>query len=402
MSLIPVEEALARLLQGIDPVAVESVALASAGERILAEDVHATRTQPPFSASAMDGYAVVSSDTMSPDKPLTVIGEVAAGSSYQGTMQPGQALRIFTGAPVPDGATAILIQENARREGDQLFAHEPTREGQFIRPAGLDFKQGDALLTAGTKLDFRALSLAGAMNHAALPVRRRPLVAILANGDELVEPGETPGPNQIIASNQVGIAELVRRCGGQPLMLGIAPDDSADIGSRVARAIKEKADVLVTLGGASVGDHDLIQSTLGSAGMDLQFWRIAMRPGKPLMAGSIGPMRVLGLPGNPVSSLVCGLLFLKPLIEALLAQTAPAHKAEQTLPLGAPLKPNDMRQDYLRARIEVDNHGNKKLVANERQDSSMLSLLSASDALIVRPPHAPAAEIGEQVPYLLF
>lgn len=396
MSLIPIEKALERLLSGVEPRKTEYLPLLQAGGRVLAEDVSATRTQPPFSASAMDGYAVKAADTTNPDQPLKVIGEIAAGHNFSGTLQNGEALRIFTGAPVPEGADAILMQENARREGDNLFCNESVETGKFVRPAGLDFKQGDILLKQGRKLDFRELALAGAMNHATLPVRKKPLIAILANGDELVEPGETPGPNQIIASNQVGIAEFVREHGGEPMMLGIAPDDTAEITARVKQAIDAKADILVTLGGASVGDHDLIQGVLGEQGMELGFWRIAMRPGKPLMAGSLGPMKVLGLPGNPVSSLVCALLFLKPLLGAMLGHTEDATQLSQAV-LASDLPANDLRQDYLRASLSVAEDGQIQATPFGKQDSSMLALLTKAEALIVRPPHAPAAQAGERV-----
>ena len=401
MSLISIEEALSRLLKDVKPTTSEQLPLLEAGERVLAEDVAATRTQPPFTASAMDGYAVKASDTTNPETPLKVIGEVAAGYSFDGTMQAGEALRIFTGAPVPAGADAILIQENARRDGDNLYCQESVPIGKFIRPAGLDFKEGQVLLKAGDELGFRELSLAGAMNHAALPVRKKPVVAILANGDELVEPGQTPGPNQIIASNQVGIAEFVKNCGGTPMMLGIASDQPEEIAARVKQAIEAKADVLATLGGASVGDHDLIQDVLGAEGMELGFWRIAMRPGKPLMAGSLGPMKVLGLPGNPVSSLVCALLFLGPLLDKLLGRSVPqSNQGVIRATLTSDLPANDQRQDYLRASLRTDEHGDLTTQPFGKQDSSMLALLAKADALIIRPPHAPAAKAGEKVDLL--
>ncbi|SFT90912.1 molybdopterin molybdochelatase [Pseudovibrio denitrificans] len=401
MSLISIEEALDRLLKDVKPTASESLPLLEAGERVLAQDVAATRTQPPFSASAMDGYAVKAADTTDPERALKVIGEVAAGHNFDGTLQDGEALRIFTGAPVPAGADAILMQENARRDGDSLFCQESVTVGKFIRPAGLDFQEGQILLKAGAPLGFRELSLAGAMNHASLPVRKKPVVAILANGDELVEPGQTPGPNQIIASNQVGIAEFVKNCGGIPMMLGIAPDQPEEITARVKQTIKAKADVLVTLGGASVGDHDLIQDVLGAEGMELGFWRIAMRPGKPLMAGALGQMKVLGLPGNPVSSLVCALLFLGPLLDKMLGRSVPlANQGVTKATLTADLPANDLRQDYLRASLSTDAQGNLTTEPFDKQDSSMLALLTKADALIVRPPHAPAASAGEKVELL--
>ncbi len=398
MSLISIEEALERLLKNVVPTNSERLPLLEAGDRILAEDISATRTQPPFSASAMDGYALKAQDTTNSETALRVIGEVAAGHNFRGTLKSGEALRIFTGAPVPDGADAILMQENARRDGDNLYCLESVPEGKFIRPAGLDFREGQILLKAGDPLGFRELSLAGAMNHAALPVHRKPVMAILANGDELVEPGQTPGPNQIIASNQVGIAQFVKDCGGTPLMLGIAPDDPRQITARVKQAIEARADVLVTLGGASVGDHDLIQDVLGAQGMELGFWRIAMRPGKPLMAGSLGPMKVLGLPGNPVSSLVCAILFLRPLLDSLLNRSTPSasHSMAKAI-VSVNLPANDLRQDYLRASLKTDKTSNLVAEPFEKQDSSMLALLAKADALIIRPPHAPAVKAGETV-----
>lgn len=400
MSLISVEAALKSLLAGVKQTNIEQVPLLDAGARVLAKDVRATRTQPPFSASAMDGYAVRASDTTRANDPLRVIGEAPAGQAYKGSLKQGEALRIFTGAPIPDGANAVLIQENAHRDGEMIYALQPVDEGKHIRAAGLDFSQDDTLLHAGQQLDYRALALAGAMNHPTLPVYCKPRVAILANGDELVEPGQIPGPNQIIASNQIGIAELVRRSGAIPVMLGIAPDNEQEIAKRVTKAITLNCDILVTLGGASVGDHDLIQKTLGNAGMDLEFWRIAMRPGKPLMAGSIGEMKVLGLPGNPVSSLVCGLLFLVPLIQTMLGQSPATNPTDHpVLPLASPLPQNDMRQDYVRARI-VSDSGRETLQPFKTQDSSMLSLFHQSQALIIRPPHAPEASEGKEVPYI--
>ncbi len=262
----------------------------------------------------------------------------------------GETVRIFTGAPVPAGTDTILIQENAEREGERITVLENPSKGAFVRPAGLDFSEGDVLLQPPLKLAYRHLALAAAMNHAVLPVHRRPKVAILATGDELVRPGTEPGPDQIIASNHAGIAALVEDCGGQPLDLGISPDEPVALANHVRRAITEKADILVTLGGASVGDHDLVQSVLGQEGMDLAFWRIAMRPGKPLMAGRLGGTKVLGLPGNPVSSLICGLLFLKPLMQAMLGQT-PEQSGPQRAILASSLPENDRRQDYVRATL---------------------------------------------------
>lgn len=396
MSLMPVSEALAKLLEGVSPSEPEWVDLAQGNGRFLAQDLASTRTQPPFAASAMDGYAIRHADLAEIPAKLTVIGEAPAGHGFQGNVGPGQTVRIFTGAPVPEGADTILIQEDTTRDGDIITALEQPKPGAFVRPAGLDFNQGEVLLSPPLKLDFRDLALAAAMNHAKLPVRRKPVVAILATGDELVRPGTEPGPDQIIASNHAGIAAMVENCGGEPLDLGISPDDPKVMAGHVRRAIEAKADILVTLGGASVGDHDLVQDVLGAEGMELAFWRIAMRPGKPLMAGHLGKTKVLGLPGNPVSSLVCGLLFLKPLIAAMLGMDATASQETKAI-LGADIGENDRRQDYVRAELTVAEDGKVIAIPFAKQDSSMLGLLAKSGALIIRPPHAPARKAGDQV-----
>jgi len=400
MSLMPVDEALNKLLAGVEPTDCEEVLLAAANGRFLAAPLASTRTQPPFAASAMDGYAIRHGDLETGESSLTVIGEAPAGHGFTGTVGEGQAVRIFTGAPLPEGTDTILIQENAEREGDKIGVLEKPSCGAFVRPAGLDFTKDDVLLEPPLRLSYRHLALAAAMNHALLPVRRRPKVAILATGDELVPPGTEPGPDQIIASNHAGIAALVEDCGGEALDLGISRDDPVELASHVRRALVGQADILVTLGGASVGDHDLVQEVLGREGMDLAFWRIAMRPGKPLMAGRLGRTKVLGLPGNPVSSLVCGLLFLKPLIAAMLGQprdgTGPSIAT-----LAAPLPQNDRRQDYVRATLSLDVDGRPLVTPFSRQDSSMLNLLAKSGALIIRPPHAPALDAGAEVPVLV-
>ncbi len=400
MSLMPVSEALEKLLENVSPREQELVPLAQANGRFLAAPLSSTRTQPPFAASAMDGYAIRHRDVAGGRTELTVVGEAPAGHGFSGKVDEGQAVRIFTGAPVPEGADTILIQENADRRDDRIEVLRVPSPGEYVRPAGLDFSEGDVLLSPPLKLSFRHLALAAAMNHAELPVIRRPKVAILATGDELVRPGTAPGPDQIIASNHAGIAALVEDCGGEPLDLGISPDTPLELAGHVRRAIAEKADVLVTLGGASVGDHDLVQEVLGSEGMDLSFWRIAMRPGKPLMAGRLGTTKVLGLPGNPVSSLVCGLLFLKPLVLAMLGQEDGETRPEQAV-LGADLSENDRRQDYVRAQLSRDAAGRLVATPFGKQDSSMLNLLARSGALIIRPPHAPALSAGESVPVMV-
>jgi len=395
VSLLPVDDAVARLLSGVEPLPLEQVPLADALGRVLAGDVAARLTQPPFPASAMDGYAVRAADAAAGAR-LKVVGVSRAGERFSGAVRPGEAVRIFTGAPVPDGADSILIQENTERDGDAITVTDPPEPGRYVRRAGLDFSAGDVLLQAGRALDARALALAASMGHAALPVRRKPRVAILANGDELVPPGTDPGPDQIISSNGVGLAALVRHCGGEPLDLGIAPDDKEQIGSFVDRAAD--AEILVISGGASVGEHDLVQAALAGKGMALDFWRIAMRPGKPLMVGRLGAMRVLGLPGNPVSTLVCSHIFLKPLIRAMLG--LPTTQEIVTAKLGAAMRENDNRQDYVRARLETVD-GERVVTPFGVQDSSMLATLAAADALIVRPVRAPALAAGNAVPVLL-
>lgn len=392
MALLPVDEALKRVLDGVHPLSSEQVPLAEAGGRVLARRLTARRTQPPFDASAMDGYAIRASDVKSPPATLTVIGEAAAGKRFAGTINPGQAVRIFTGAPVPDGADTILIQENALRVDDRrIEARESVARGRHIRQAGLDFREGDPVLENGRMLDPAALSLAAAAGHASLSVVRRPLVAVIATGDELVPPGTLPGPDQIVASNSFGIAALVRQDGGQVLDLGIAPDRRDAIASRVREALAASADVIVTLGGVSVGTHDLVRDVLAQEGTELAFWKIAMRPGKPLMFGRLNSARVLGLPGNPVSSLVCAHLFLRPIVTGLAGRAyAPDIR---TAAITRPMKANDERRDYVRAIVEGE-HDELRATPFERQDSSMLTALAAANALIIREPHAPALEPG--------
>lgn len=399
MSLISVEEALARILQDASTLGGEQVPLAAALGRVLAEDVAATRTQPPFAASAMDGYAVHGADVARAPIALNVIGAVQAGSVFAGTLGIGEAVRIFTGAPLPDGADTIVIQENTTADGDSVTITQAARTGAYVRPAGLDFTTGEVLLKAGLRLEPRHLALAAAMNHATLPVNRRPRVGVLATGNELVAPGETPGPGQIVSSNSVGIAALVAQNGGEPIDLGIARDETAALSHAIRAAQAASIDILVTLGGASVGEHDLVLSALRAQGLEFGFWKIAMRPGKPLMSGRLGTMRVLGLPGNPVSSMVCGEIFLRPLVRlqaGLLAGTGHRESAVLT----EDLPENDGRQDYLRARLETGADGRLAARPFGKQDSSMLALLAKADCLVIRPPHAPALAAGNEVAIL--
>lgn len=396
MALTPVDDAKTAILNGVRPTPTEKIALADAGGRILARDLKANRDQPPFAASAMDGYAVIGKDVAKVPVRLKVIGEAPAGQAFKGRVKPGQAVRIFTGAPLPKGSDTVVIQEDCRTDGRDVEVLETAKTGQFVRPKGLDFQKGEALLRAGQQLGARELGLAAAMNHATVAVRRRPKVALMPTGDELVPPGAKPRADQIVSSNNFALAALVRRFGGEPVDLGIVPDSKPAL----ARAIKKAAncDVLVTLGGASVGDHDLVQDALKKAGLKLSFYKIAMRPGKPLMFGKLGRMRVLGLPGNPVSSIVCARLFLKPLLDASLGldPSDPPH----TGTLATPLPENDQRQDYLRATLRTAADGSYVADPFDRQDSSMLRRLTQSDCLVIRPPFAPAAKAGERVEFI--
>ena len=394
--LLSVADALARILAAIPgPVEAETVAVQSAAGRTLAADHAATRTQPPFPASAMDGYAVRAADIATVPASLRLIGTSAAGHGFSGTLGPGEAVRIFTGAPVPAGADAILIQENAEADGETVTAREPVAAGRFLRGAGLDFREGDTLLRAGETLDARRLALAASAGHAALPVRRRPRLAVLATGDELVRPGERPEWDQIVASNGLALAALGQEAGAETIDLGIAADEIGALRDAVGRARTAGADLLVTLGGASVGDHDLVQAALGAEGMELGFWRVALRPGKPLMHGRLGPMLVIGLPGNPVSSIVCGLLFVVPALRALLGDARAGEDRSEPALLGRDMPENDARQDYLRARLELAPDRLPVVHPETRQDSSMLSVLGASEALLIRPPHARPARAGD-------
>jgi molybdopterin molybdotransferase len=401
MALLPVSEAKSRLLARAKPVAdVETVSLAEASGRVLAQDVQARLTQPPFHASAMDGYALQAADAPSVGAELRVVGSSAAGHAFEGKVGSGEAVRIFTGAPLPECADSVLIQEDAERlDGDRIRTKFEVTKGRHVRPRGQDFTEGETVLTAGTVLDFSHLTVAAAMNHPQLQVFRRPRVAILATGDELVQPGATPAAAQIIASNTFGVAALVRDNGGEVIDLGIVRDRSDEITAAIESARAEQADILVTLGGASVGDHDLVQATLKAAGMELDFWRIAMRPGKPLMVGRLGDMQVLGLPGNPVASLVTSMLFLEPLLRIL--AHLPEKRREAEAVVGRALAANDQRQDYLRAKLIRDSEG--RLVAEpfDKQDSSMMKIFAHSDALVIRPPHAPPLPQGAPCPVLL-
>jgi molybdopterin molybdotransferase len=390
---MPVADALAAVLSGADALPEEMAALDSAYKRILARDLAALRTQPPEAMSAMDGYAVRAADATRAGARLKVIGEIAAGRPFDRVVGPDEAVRIFTGGVVPDGADAVIIQEDTVVEGGGITITEAAVAGRHIRRAGVDFREGDVLLKAGGELSDRDLSLAASMNYPQLPVRRRPKVALLATGDELVMPGETPGPGQIVYSNGYALRALARAEGAEVIDLGIAADTLDATTSGIRRARDIGADILITTGGASVGDHDLVKRALDAEGVAMAFWRIAMRPGKPLMHGRLGAMRVIGLPGNPVSSYVCAFLFLVPLIRKLCGRFAVHHTTESAL-LGRDIAANDQREDYLRARLTTRNDGALIATPVNHQDSSLLGNLAAAQALLIRPPFAPEAKAG--------
>ena len=390
---MPVADALAAILAGAEPLPEEMVALDAGHRRVLARDLEARRTQPPQAMSAMDGYAVRATDAAQAGAKFKVIGEVAAGRPFDRAVGRGEAVRIFTGGVIPDGADAIVIQEDTEVDGRSITITEATSAGRHIRPAGVDFNKGDVLLRGGSRLTDRDLSLAASMNYPELAVRRRPRVAVLATGDELVMPGSQPGPGQIVYSNGYALRALARAEGAETIDLGIAADTIEATTSGIRRARDSGADILITTGGASVGDHDLVKQSLEAEGVAMAFWRIAMRPGKPMMHGRLGAMRVIGLPGNPVSSYVCAYLFLVPLIRALSGRSQVHHRRE-TAVLGRDVGANDQREDYLRARLEAREDGELIVTPVNHQDSSLLGNLAAAQALLIRPPFAQAALAG--------
>jgi len=397
--MIPVEEALARLLAPLEPLPPEQVSIADGLGRVLAEDLAARRTQPPFSVSAMDGYAVRAADLGQIPAELKVVAEIPAGAGFGGQVGPGEAARIFTGAPLPAGTDTIVIQEDTQREGDRVRVLEGAPRGRYVRREGLDFAEGETLLHAGRRLTPRDIGLAAAMNRPWLFVHRRPRIGILSTGDEIVMPGDPIGPHQIVSSNALALAAFIRACGAVAVSVGNAPDNPEAL--RQIAAATRGLDLLVTTGGASVGDHDLVRDVLGADGLALDFWQIAMRPGKPLMVGRYRGTPMLGLPGNPVSTLVCALLFLRPAIERLSGMPS-ASEPPVTARLGASVAKNDRRQDYLRARLVRAEDGGLDAFPFEVQDSSMMKLLAASDCLMMRPPHAPALPAGAVVPIVPF
>jgi len=391
--MISVEEALARVLDGVTPLPSEAVALPEAHRRVLAADLKALLTQPPDDLSAMDGYAVRAADVATAPARLRLIGEVAAGRPFDGSVGQGEAARIFTGGVLPAGADTVVVQERVEREGEIVIVTAPTTAGRNVRMRGLDFREGDVLLRGGHRLSDRDIALAAAMNHAQINVRRRPRVALLATGDELVPPGTTPAAGQIVYSNGFALAALARAHGAEVLDLGIVADRIDATVAAIDRASRERADVLVTTGGASVGDYDLVQKSLATRGMALAFWRVALRPGRPMMHGALGSMRVLGLPGNPVSAYVCAFLFLLPLLRGLLGRSD-LDQDVATAALGRDLPANDERADFLRAKLTRAADGTMVATPFELQDSSLLGLLSQADCLVLREPFAAAAAAG--------
>jgi molybdopterin molybdotransferase len=393
MALLSVAEALERVTAGLAPLETECVALDRGRGRVLAEGLAARLTQPPFDASAMDGYAVRAQDVVTLPVKLELIGQAAAGAGFEGRVGRGEAVRIFTGAPVPDGADAIVIQEHADEASGVVVVKEAA-ESRYVRPRGQDFAEGEVLLMAGTRLGPRELMLAAAMNHVELPVRRKPKVAILATGDEVVAPGSELAPDQIVSSVPLGIAALVEAHGGEAMSLGIAKDERESIVT-LARAGKG-ADILLTIGGASVGERDLVAAALKPEGLDLDFWKIAMRPGKPMLYGRMGHQRVLGVPGNPVSALICAHIFLLPMITRMLG-LADVARPEPEVVLGEEIEANGVREHYMRAVSEWRDDGTRVVRPLPSQDSSLVAALVRANCLIVRAPHATALPAGGKV-----
>ncbi len=391
--MLSVDEARARILAPLRATSIELVGLAEAWGRVLASPVVARLTQPPTNMSAMDGYAVRAGDCTAGSR-LTVIGSAPAGHPFSGTLRGGEAVRLFTGSVVPNGADTILLQEDADCEGDTVEVRETCSPGRHIRLRGQDFLAGDTLLQAGRRLGSRDIGLAAAANYPWLTVYRRPRVAILATGDEISMPGEPVSAGGIVSSNAHAIAALVRARGGDPVLLPVAADDRKTLVASIEQV--RGMDILVTTGGASVGEHDLVQAALADQGFDLDFWKIAMRPGKPLIAGRVFDVPVLGLPGNPVSAYVCAILFLLPAIDLLAGRPAGQLSQERAI-LGVPLKANDARADHLRSTLEIREDGALVVTPFIRQDSGMFSVLARADALLLRAPFAAAAESGSEV-----
>ena len=389
--MITVDEARARLFELVAPMSVEEVPLVQAASRVLARDVAARRDQPPFAASSMDGYAVKSAE-VERHAMFKLIGEAAAGRRFNGRVGAGQAVRIFTGAPIPEGADFVVIQEDVSHSGDLVTIVNDPGKRDNVRPVGVDFRDG-ATVQAPRLLRPADIALLAAMNIDRVPVARRPVVALISTGDELVMPGEAPGPDQIIASNTFGLKAMLEELGAEARILPIARDRVASL--TTAFDLAKGADLVVTIGGASVGDHDLVGRVAGDLGMDRSFYKVLMRPGKPLMAGRLNDAAMVGLPGNPVSAMVCGRIFLGPMIRAMLGLGAEAPTLSQA-PLAQEIAANGPREHYMRAQIGADG----RITLGGDQDSSLLSVLSASNALVRRPPNDPARQAGAMVEYL--
>lgn len=391
--MLSVEEATANVVAGLTPLPTQWCPVEACAGRVLGADLRAVRDQPPAAVSAMDGYAVRAADAVV-GAVLEVVGQAPAGGPLAPTIQPGQTVRIFTGGRVPDGADAILIQEDATLQAGQVRVDAAVDAGTYVRPAGLDFRAGGVLLQEGSDLHARAVGLAATLGYGHLPVRRRPRVGIAATGDELCRPGAVVGPDQITSSNPVLLAAAVSSFGGEPVDLGIIRDrdDAFDALAESAQGL----DLIVTTGGASVGEHDLVRSSLARRGLDLAFWRVAVRPGKPLLFGRLDGVPLLGLPGNPVSGAVCSLLFLRPMLDRMLGRPT-RHLATRRFKLARPIAANDVRQTYMRGVVVEDSAEGQLVAAAERQDSSMLATLAAADILIVRPPYDSARDAGDEV-----
>ncbi len=395
MALMPVEEALSQIVSTAPLLEMETVPVGEAAGRVLLQDVVAKRSQPPADMSAMDGYAVRGEDAERPTVTLRVIGEAAAGRLFLETVSAGEAVRIFTGGVMPKGADTVVIQEDTTREGDSVTTITATPKGQNVRLMGCDFRQGAPGLKAGRRLTGRDIMLAAAMNHATLPVARRPRVALMQTGDELVLPGQGSGAeSEVVVSNVYGLATLARQLGAEVVDLGIIPDQMEATRAAIARGVSGEFDLLVTTGGASVGDHDLVAPALRAEGVDLRIHKIALRPGKPLMFGTRGKVLCLGLPGNPVSSHVCSVVFMAPILRAMQGEVA---NSMPTMParLAEPVPANGARRDFMRATTSRDKDGALLVKPANLQDSSMLAILARADCLLVRPPQAPAAAAGD-------
>ena len=401
-NLLTVDEALARILASAELSLSETIPLSGAYGRVLAKDLAAKRTQPPFSASAMDGYAVRAADIGDAPTRLKLIGESAAGHGFRGEVQEGETVRIFTGAPVPDGADTISIQENVSTETGGAFVtiQQSEPKGRFVRPAGLDFCEGDVGLHAHTRIGSAEISLVASMNYAEVPVHRKPRVAIISSGDELIAPGGELEQDQIVSSNSFGVLGIVDSAGGTPVDLGIAKDTLAALDEKIVQA--RDCDIVITLGGASVGDHDLVQQALKNAGVELNFWSLAMKPGKPVMFGTLqrnGRTQIyLGLPGNPVSSLVCAMVFVVPLIQKMMG--LPTDLDFQQAEYAHEMPASGPRQEYMRASLDRLN-GQLSVTPFDNQDSSILSNLVKADCLVVRPANAVAASKGDPCQILM-